>query len=83
MAQDSALAAAWCAKAAAQGDAKAQFYLSICFKEGVGVAQDASLALKWFRKAAAQGDKESAAEIARALLPPLGAHLETSVLCAK
>lgn len=55
-AQDYAEAVKWYRKAAEQGDARAQFYLSHCYAYGRGVSQDYSEAVKWLRKAAEQGD---------------------------
>ena len=43
------------AKAAEQGDPKAQCNLGICYMEGLGVAKDEAEAAKWFSKAAEQG----------------------------
>ena len=43
-------------KAAAQGDANAQYNLGVMYDNGDGVTQDYQTALKWYRKAAAQGD---------------------------
>ena len=42
-------------KAAAQGDAEAQFILGLKYTSGEGVPQDHSEAVKWYRKAAEQG----------------------------
>ena len=65
MVQDAAFAAVWYAKAAAQGDAAAQYNLGFCYEHGTGVARDASLALSWYRKARAQGDEDATAAVAR------------------
>ncbi len=45
-----------CAKAAVQGDTKAQHLLGLMYANGKGVKQDHTAALKWWRKAAEQGD---------------------------
>ena len=42
-------------KAAEQGDAKAQYNLGVCYKNGEGVAQDYKKAVYWYTKAAEQG----------------------------
>jgi TPR repeat protein len=42
-------------KAAAQGNADAQFMMGQCFLNGQGVAQDQGQAVNWYRKAADQG----------------------------
>ena len=41
---------------AKQGDAHAQFLLSLMYAEGKGVPQDYKTALKWYSLAAKQGD---------------------------
>ena len=61
VAKDSNAAAAWYAKAAAQGNADAQFNLGFCYANGEGVAQNFGTAAEWYAKAAAQGDTEAAA----------------------
>jgi TPR repeat protein len=60
-AQDFKAAAAWYAKAAAQGHAGAQFNLGILYEGGAGVAQDFKTSAAWYAKAAAQGDSEAPA----------------------
>jgi TPR repeat protein len=40
---------------AERGDAKAQYNLGVCYKNGEGVAKDKVEAVKWYRKAAEQG----------------------------
>ncbi len=42
--------------AAEQGDAEAQFYLGVCYRDGEGVQQDYRQAFQWFKKSAEQGD---------------------------
>jgi len=54
-AQDFKTAAAWYAKAAAQGHAESQCDLGVLYKNGSGVAQDFKAAAELFAKAAAQG----------------------------
>ena len=44
---------------AKQGDAKAQFYLGVCYYNGEGVEKDLTEAVKWYRKAAEQGLAEA------------------------
>ena len=56
MPQDHAQALVWSRKAAAQGDAFAQFHLGFMYADGKGVPQDDAQALVWFRKAAEQGN---------------------------
>ncbi len=43
-------------KAAAQGNADAQFNLGVLYSRGRGIPQDYEEAANWFRKAAEQGD---------------------------
>jgi TPR repeat protein len=45
----------WFRLAAAQGNAKAQNYLGVCYLNGEGVAVDHAEAVRWFRLAAEQG----------------------------
>lgn len=45
----------WYRKGAEQGDAKAQYNLGICYREGQGVAQDEVQAFKWMLPSGAQG----------------------------
>ena len=52
VAQDPKAAAAWFSKAAALGDADAQFNLGVCYENGAGVAQDFKTAAAWYAKAA-------------------------------
>jgi TPR repeat protein len=47
-------AAQWFAKAAEQKQPKAQLYLGICYRKGVGVKRDDELGVRWIRKAADQ-----------------------------
>ncbi len=50
-------------KAAKQGDAKAQFSLGDCYKEGKGVLKDYKKAIYWYEKAAKQGDSSAQASL--------------------
>src|SRR5574340_1130648 len=43
-------------KAAAQGNADAQYNLGVLYTRGRGIARDYEQAAQWFRKAAEQGD---------------------------
>jgi len=61
VAHDFEAAAAWYAKAAAQGHAHAQFNLGILYEGGAGVAQDFKTAAAWYAKAAAQGESDAPA----------------------
>lgn len=45
--------------AAAQGDAKAQYWVGFAYSVGLGVAQDYAEAFKWYRLSAAQGDADA------------------------
>jgi len=49
----------WFGKSAAQGIAKAQYELGLCYYEGHGIDQDDKKAEEWFRKAADKGHKKS------------------------
>ena len=44
-----------CRAEAEKGNAKAQFYLGMCYSNGEGVEKDGAEAVKWYRKAAEQG----------------------------
>ena len=57
--QDHPTACQWYEKAAAQGNAEAQFNLGLMYHEGQGVRQDYAKARKWYEKAAAQGDAQA------------------------
>lgn len=52
-------ALSWLEKAAAQGDAKAQFNLGAMYDAGQIVPQNDAEALKWYQKAATQGDAKA------------------------
>ena len=44
-----------CRVEAEKGNAKAQFYLGMCYSNGEGVEKDGAEAVKWYRKAAKKG----------------------------
>ena len=46
------------------GDAQAQFYLGLLYRDGLGVAEDAAKAAYWYEKAASQGNVEAQRELA-------------------
>ena len=46
-------------KAAEQGDAGAQYNLSVCYRKGEGVLRDMGQAVGWLRKAAEQGHAQA------------------------
>jgi TPR repeat protein len=48
-------ALAWFARAAARGNAYAQFNLGMMYKEGDGVPQDDVVACRWLERAARKG----------------------------
>jgi hypothetical protein len=52
---DNRAAVKWFQKAAAQGHARAQFFLGSKYEDGQGVTQDVREGLRWFLAAAAQG----------------------------
>jgi hypothetical protein len=52
---DYAAAAPWFRRAAAQGDAEAQYSLAVLYTNGLGVPRDVAGALAWYRRSAAQG----------------------------
>jgi hypothetical protein len=54
--QDFTQAAVWFLKAAAQGNADAQFNLGLLYQNGQGVPKDPSLAIHWYLAAAARGN---------------------------
>jgi TPR repeat protein len=57
--QGKAEAVKWFRKAADQGDARAQFMLGLCYRQGLGVQEDHATAMEWFRKAADQDFAEA------------------------
>ena len=66
-------AVAWYTRAAAAGNAHAQYHLGICYASGKGVAEDARVAAEWLERAAASDDAK-AVERARAALARLRAR---------
>ena len=54
--QDSAIAAQWFERAAAEDSAEAQFALSLLYLNGDGMPQDDTKAIEWCRRAAKQGN---------------------------
>ena len=56
---DKAEAVKWYRKAADQGNAKAQYDLGVCYRDGVGVTMDAAEAVKWFNKAVDKGSADA------------------------
>jgi hypothetical protein len=69
--QDWTIAAKWWRRAAAAGEARAQWYIGLCYYYGRGVARDVAQAMSWFRKAAAQGSPR-AAQAVQAGIPGKG-----------
>jgi hypothetical protein len=65
VAQDSAKAREWLEKAAAQGDAKAQYNLGLMYYHGQGVAKDLFKAREWYEQVAAQRENAENAEVVR------------------
>ena len=59
MRRDFATARLWLERAAAQGDADAQFNLGSLYRYGKSVAQDFATARLWYERAAAQGDSDA------------------------
>ena len=56
MEQNDAESAKWHRKAAEQGEAKSQFFLSLYNNKGIGLEKDLAESVKWSRKAAEQND---------------------------
>ena len=73
--KDDATDCEWLAKAATMGNAKAQYNLSICYRDGRGVPADSSQAMYWLTLAARQGYADA--------LYNMGAMYEEGQLCAK
>lgn len=57
------LAVEWFRAAAEQGDAEAQYYIGLCYKNGEGVTAVPEEARWWFRTAADQGYGRAAEEL--------------------
>jgi hypothetical protein len=49
----------WYKKAAAQGDAGAQFFVGVMCAQGKGVPKDYTQAVMWYKRAAGQGDGDA------------------------
>ena len=58
----------WYEKAAAQGDAKAQYNLGVLYGNGQGVPKNNAKARAWWEKAAAQTDDKEAQQAAQQAL---------------
>jgi TPR repeat protein len=69
--QNATEAAKWVRKAADQGDAAAQYALSLMYAKGQGVPEDYASAHKWSNLAAAAGHEQ-----ARSHLEKLGAFMQ-------
>jgi hypothetical protein len=61
--KDDADADRWFAKAAAQGEPRAERLLGLAYLAGAGVPQDRAQAIAWLAKAAAHGDADAAAKL--------------------
>jgi TPR repeat protein len=57
--QNFAEALKWYRRAAAKGNASAQFNLGIMYANGEGVPKDEAKAVEWYQKSAAQGDADA------------------------
>ena len=62
MPQNYAEAVRWYRKAAAQGNAYAQYYLGLCYQKGQGVEIDVPRAYAWFQLAADHGHEDAKKE---------------------
>ena len=69
--QDYSKARAWYEKAAAQGNAIAQYNLGNFYNDGRGVPQDFAKAREWYEKAAAQTRDEETRQAAQKALQNL------------
>ena len=58
----------WWEKAAAQGDAKAQYALGVLYDNGKGVPKNNAQARVWWEKAAVQTDDKEAQQAAQLAL---------------
>ena len=65
MEQDYEQAVRWYAKAAAQGNARAQFNLGVCYENGNGVECDMDMAAALYTAAAEQGNQNAIAALER------------------
>jgi len=57
--KDHAEAVRWYRKAAEQNDVEAQYFLSVSYESGLGVAKDSCEAYKWPLPAATQGHEDA------------------------
>ena len=64
-AQDYAKAREWWEKAAAQGNADAQYNLGVVYENGKGVTKDLFKAREWYEQVAAQRENAENAEVVR------------------
>jgi len=62
----------WYRQAADQGHRGAQYYLALCYFQGVGAAKDPQESIRWLRRAAGQGHAD-AQELLKKLLAVLPA----------
>ena len=62
----------WYEKAAAQGNAVAQYNLGVCYAKGEGVQQSYEKAVEWYTKAAEQGNIEAQNKLAECYEKGLG-----------
>ncbi|RZL30274.1 MAG: sel1 repeat family protein, partial [Rubrivivax sp.] len=64
----------WYRQAADQGHRGAQYYLALCYFQGVGAAKDPQESIRWLRRAAGQGhaDAQALLEKLLAALPATG-----------
>jgi TPR repeat protein len=78
---DNQQAVLWYRKAAAQGNADAQFMLGVMYGAGSGVPKDEQMEYFWLLLASAQGNKSAIkvrAEVERHLLPEQRAAAQAS-----
>ncbi|MBR0504377.1 MAG: sel1 repeat family protein, partial [Kiritimatiellae bacterium] len=61
-----------CRAEAEKGNAKAQFYLGMCYSNGEGVEKDGAEAVKWYRKAAEMGERTAQNNLASCLMSGQG-----------
>jgi TPR repeat protein len=59
------MAFVWYKKAADNGSAKAQYYLGVCYRNGLGVPRDLVSAQHWFETAARSGSEEAVAALTK------------------
>ncbi|MDY6300983.1 MAG: tetratricopeptide repeat protein, partial [Bacteroidales bacterium] len=66
--EDYGNAVKWFAKSAAQGYSDAQFFLGVCYENGLGVSQDFEQAARLYRESAEQGDNYAKWKLGQACL---------------